>query len=378
MQGPFFYEAFIQLGYSSADINKLFVLGLLSSLTFGSCAGYIADKFSSVVFVLVYSITSCLSCLTIHSKFTWIHIAGRILGGLSTSLLHSVFDSWLCEERNLRGCNKSQLVESFTRRSFINSLMAILSGIAAQATYQLLPLVELDQYWLMWGFTTPFDIASISLTLSGLVVLLVFPVSRRAREPRAEGEISLGKATYIFKDRTLLLVCLTESLFESSVYIFVFSWARALREAVSTTDAIEYGLIFTSFMAANMIGSSSAGTLNARQPFLTAIFVACVSHIGVTMSTESAPAMYICFLGFEACVGGFYPSMASFKARQVPPEMRVFAYNLFRVPMNTIVSIALMSNMSVVNSYFLTSILLSVSALTGAILTYQTREAIPD
>lgn len=378
MQGPFFYEAFIQLGYSSADINKLVVLGLLSSLMFGSFAGYIADKFSSVVFVLVYSVTSCLSCLTIHSKFTWFHIAGRILGGLSTSLLHSVFDAWLCEEINLRGYTKSQLAESFTRRSFINSLMAIFSGIVAQATYQVLPLAEVNPYWLMWGFTTPFDIASISLTLSGLVVLLVFRVSWRAREPRGQGEISMCKATYIFTDRTLLLVCLTESLFESSLYIFVFSWARALREAVSATDAIEYGFIFTSFMAANMIGSSSAGKMNARQPYLTAIFVACASHIGVAMSTQSAPTMYICFLGFEACVGGFYPSMASLKAREVPPEIRAFAYNLFRVPMNTIVSIALMSNMNVVNSFLLTSILLSVSALTGSVLTYRTRKAISD
>ena len=61
-------------------------------------------------------------------------IVGRILGGLSTSLLFSTFESWMVSEHRKRGFSEDLLVHTFSIMSWGNGLMAILAGIIAQLT----------------------------------------------------------------------------------------------------------------------------------------------------------------------------------------------------------------------------------------------------
>ena len=44
---------------------------------------------------MLYVVTYSLSCLTKHSGDYWILMLGRLLGGVSTSLLFTAFESWL-------------------------------------------------------------------------------------------------------------------------------------------------------------------------------------------------------------------------------------------------------------------------------------------
>ena len=43
---------------------------------------------------LMYVLTYSLSCITKHSPLYWVLLLGRLLGGVSTSLLFSTFESW--------------------------------------------------------------------------------------------------------------------------------------------------------------------------------------------------------------------------------------------------------------------------------------------
>jgi MFS transporter, MFS domain-containing protein family, molybdate-anion transporter len=47
---------------------------------------------------LAYVLTYCASCITKHWSSYGVLMAGRLLGGIATSLLFSAFESWLVSE----------------------------------------------------------------------------------------------------------------------------------------------------------------------------------------------------------------------------------------------------------------------------------------
>lgn len=59
---------------------------------------------------------------------------GRVLGGISTTLMYSVFESWMVTEYFAQGLEKSRMsLESvFGIMSTLNSIVAIVSGIASE------------------------------------------------------------------------------------------------------------------------------------------------------------------------------------------------------------------------------------------------------
>ena len=59
-------------------------------------------------------------------------LLGRVLGGLSTSLLFSAFESWMVSEHRKRGFAEDLLTSTFAISSWGNGVMAICAGIFAQ------------------------------------------------------------------------------------------------------------------------------------------------------------------------------------------------------------------------------------------------------
>ena len=57
---------------------------------------------------------------------------GRILGGISTSLLFSAFESWMVSEHRKRGFPEHLLSSTFSAASWGNGITAIAAGFAAQ------------------------------------------------------------------------------------------------------------------------------------------------------------------------------------------------------------------------------------------------------
>lgn len=82
---------------------------------------------------------------TLFSSF-WILFLGRVVSGIATSLLFSVFESWLVNEHNAvsisswdvlkpqRGFNQEQLSHIFSVANFGNGVVAILAGMHCQNT----------------------------------------------------------------------------------------------------------------------------------------------------------------------------------------------------------------------------------------------------
>lgn len=102
LQGPYVYALYSSYGFDQHDIAVLFVAGFGSSMIFGTFIGSLADRFGRKKFCLLYILTYVASCLTKHVNSYSVLMLGRLLGGIATSLLFSVFDAWMINEHNAR------------------------------------------------------------------------------------------------------------------------------------------------------------------------------------------------------------------------------------------------------------------------------------
>lgn len=100
MQGPYVYALYQHYGYSTGEIGKLFIAGFGSSMIVGTVVGALADTHGRKRASLAYCAFYILSCATKHWQDFRVLLAGRLLGGVATSLLFSAFESWLVSEHN--------------------------------------------------------------------------------------------------------------------------------------------------------------------------------------------------------------------------------------------------------------------------------------
>lgn len=61
-------------------------------------------------------------------------MVGRVLGGLSTTLLFSAFESWMVSEHRKLGFSEELLSSTFAIASWGNGVTAICAGFLAQAS----------------------------------------------------------------------------------------------------------------------------------------------------------------------------------------------------------------------------------------------------
>ncbi|KAG2443613.1 hypothetical protein HXX76_001964 [Chlamydomonas incerta] len=356
LQGPYIYALYEHYGYSVGDIGHFFIMGFGSSAVFGTVVGALADITGRRAASLAYVATYCLSCATKHSSRYGVLMAGRALGGVSTSLLFSVFESWLVAEHNRRGFPEAWLAETFSQAIFLGAgLMAILSGLLGNV------LVE-D---LRMGPVAPFDAAIAVMLVGGALVAATWPENYGDAAARRSVLAQLGQGLAAIRtDQRIALLGAMQSLFEASMYTFVFLWTPALSPH---GEKIPHGLVFSCFMTACMAGSAGTGLLIRRhspQAYMGAVYAVAAVSLSVPLiyHTErrdpseggsslrdngagglsmAGKLQLLAFCGFEACIGVFWPSMMALRAHYVPEELRATIINIFRIPLNLFVCVVL-------------------------------------
>ncbi|KAH7424929.1 hypothetical protein KP509_11G032000 [Ceratopteris richardii] len=350
LQGPYVYFLYTKYGFSKGDIGKLFIAGFGSSMIFGTCVGSLADKYGRKRASITYCITYILSCFTKHSPEYKVLMVGRILGGIATSLLFSAFESWLVAEHFKRGFESQWLSITFSKAVFFgNGLVAILAGLLANFLADTLSL----------GPVSPFDAASCFLAFG--MAIIIFTWSENYGDP-SEGRNLLiqfkAAASAIASDEKIFLLGAIQSLFEGSMYTFVFLWTPALSP---DDEDIPHGFIFATFMLSSMIGSSLASRLMARpnirvewylqivflvstaalfSPVAINFFITSTGQKGGSL-TPTGRLLLFAFCVFEACVGIFWPSIMKLRSQFVPEESRSTILNFFRIPVNIFVCVVL-------------------------------------
>ena len=228
LQGPYVYALYDSYGFDQHDIAVLFVAGFGSSMIFGTFLGSFADRFGRKKFCLVYIASYILSCLTKHmNSYSWLML-GRLLGGISTSLLYSVFDSWMINEHNARTFDQSWLSDTFALAIFGNSVVAILAGLVANTAAGVSDLHVVsggegntnDGSLMNGGFCAPFDVAILVLIAGGLYINNNWGENYGSRGDEAdsglEGSVKVLKKGFktIVENQAVLLCGLISSLFE--------------------------------------------------------------------------------------------------------------------------------------------------------------------
>jgi len=361
LQGPYVYDLYASYGFSQHEIAVLFVAGFGSSFFLGTYIGSLADQFGRKKWALLYVVLYCSSCFTKHFPNFWMLMLGRIFGGIATSLLFSVFDSWMVKEHHERGFPSEWLSETFSSAMFGNSVAAILCGMAAQQAADFFPLAPLFNHMTMWGGScTPFDMSIVCLLVGGMYVMGTWSENyggstHESRDPHGGG-FSLQAVTAAIKtvmtNRDVLFTGLIQSLFEGSMYTFVFMWTPALTDPTSDTKP-PYGLIFATFMVACMAGSSLFSLIHSRTDPSAVIYIplsVSALALSVPIFTSNPNIVVIGFLVFEVCVGIYFPAISTLKGEIVPEQGRAAIYNLFRVPLNAIVLCVLLTDLSVPNA----------------------------
>jgi hypothetical protein len=198
----------------------------------------------SLIFVVLY----VLSCITKLWGSFYVLMLGRLLGGISTSLLFSVFEAWMVSEHYSRGFPSELLAETFSWATFGNGIVAILSGIMANS------VVDMTD-----SYVAPFMLAIVFLVSGGVLVQLTWTENYGKKDTGAV-KITAGSMTEslrsgmrtVLADPSIFAVGSIVALFEGSMYTFVFMWGPVLEE--SFQDRLPFGWIFAAFMVCIMIG----------------------------------------------------------------------------------------------------------------------------
>jgi len=221
MQGPYVYALYDSYGFDMQAIGILFVAGFGSSAVFGTFVGGLADRYgrraNCMIFVVLYS----FSCVTKHfNDFYWL-LAGRILGGISTSILMSAFETWMVHEHTTRHAFPEKwLGSTFGLMTFGSGIVAILAGLIAS------PLAA------EFGPVAPFDASLVLLVFGGALVTMWWPENFGDQRSDGWGLQTFSKAISLMaSSERLTLLAVTQTCFESAMYLFVFMWTPALEEA---------------------------------------------------------------------------------------------------------------------------------------------------
>nr|CDJ86726.1 Protein of unknown function DUF791 domain containing protein [Haemonchus contortus] len=357
LQGPHVYALYQSYGMSKHQIELLFIAGFGSSLLFGTVIGSFADKFGRRNNCIIYGILYGCSCITKHFPSMEVLMVGRFLGGIATSILYSAFESWMVYEHNKWGFPENLLGTVFSHAALGNSLVAILSGVAAQFAAD------------AFGYVAPFDLSLIVLIVMCVFISQTWP--ENYGDEKAPLRETFIKALLTIKtDVNVLCLGLVQSLFEGSMYTFVLEWTPALSQA--TFAPIPHGYIFASFMVATMMGSSFFKLLSKKirpESFMRYVLLVSAACLGVPVVVpNSATFIFLAFLVFEVCVGIFWPAMGYLRGIYVPEETRSTTINLFRVPLNMIVIFILWQNFSMTAIFQFCVLFLLLAAMAQHVL----------
>ncbi|KAF5389595.1 hypothetical protein D9757_004183 [Collybiopsis confluens] len=343
---------------------------------------------------MMFCITYTLSCICIFIPFLPILLVGRSLGGISTSILFSAFESWLVSSSNTAGLLDSDLSRIMGRASLVNGFVAAGAGVVSNQ------LVSFSH-----NFGSPFILSGAILVLAWFVIAGSWSENYGSigsdSSAQNEGIFKLKRLSeawgIVRRDKILLVLGLTQTCFEGSMYLFVFIWVPSLQEASHSSNILPLplGYIFSSFMISMMLGSllytaitsyvlhgsnTSTGddSLLLHAKLSSLVCATSGFALAASISTRDERIRFWCFCAFEACVGMYYPVQGMLRGRLIANEHRATLSSLFRVPLNMFVVVSILTGVSSARYAVLSSssCMLGLSAIaTGLVIVKHAEES---
>lgn len=135
--------------------------------------------------------------------------------------------------------------------------------------------------------------------------------------------------------------------------------------------SLPFGLIFSTFMVCSMAGSSLFSIFNDYFPLehqaLFVLVLAAASMVMLLVTTDQQ-GQYIAMNLFEFTIGMYFPVIGCLKSDIVPESQRAAIYNLYRIPLNLIVLLGLLTDVTPVQSFTMNLAMLVAAAAAQILL----------
>lgn len=385
LQGTHLYALYSGYGYTVANLYSIgFITGALTSPFIGP----IVDRFGRKKSAMCYCFFEILINMTEqYENFTGL-IVSRMIGGITTNLLSTVFESWLATEHRRRGFDGDGVGEE-PRLALVMRDSTIVSKLAAIASGYIAHYLAGRS-----GNAGPFGGAVFFTWIALVVVWLLWTENygntsgREDSNGQPDGQVQevttfkehmVGAFQTIVGDTKISRIGMIEGLTEGTLQTFVFLWSPALasfaisapRSAAGLGDNGEpaYGLIFGGFMACGVIGgviqpyvqqhifttslTSSAERSADQNTVQTGIlcalcylFTAVLLLLPCVVDTQSPYAFSMslaAFLLYELLVGVYLPCQGVIRSIFMPKESTCSVMTMLRVIVNVAVALGVIS-----------------------------------
>lgn len=239
------------MGLSEEIVALLYATGFMASAISAAFVGQLADCCGRRALCRDYCLLNAVSCAMMSRQSLLLLFVGRVLGGIATTLLFSVFEAWMIGEYRNLGLDDSvmPLNTVFGNMSFVSSTVAIVSGVAGDAIVQ------------ASNRKGPFVLSSLS-AMAATFWITAYWAENYGTPATIEQKAGLGRGIRtILANKRILAVGIASCCFEGAMYLFIFFWSPALKSArlrAGSEAELPFGIIFASFMCAMMVGPSSS------------------------------------------------------------------------------------------------------------------------
>eukprot|EP00546_Thalassionema_frauenfeldii_P021811 CAMPEP_0178905718 /NCGR_PEP_ID=MMETSP0786-20121207/6431_1 /TAXON_ID=186022 /ORGANISM="Thalassionema frauenfeldii, Strain CCMP 1798" /LENGTH=650 /DNA_ID=CAMNT_0020577357 /DNA_START=130 /DNA_END=2082 /DNA_ORIENTATION=+ len=395
LQGTHLYVLYEGYGYSVAS---LYSLGFLTGAVTSPITGPLVDRIGRKKAALAY----CLLEIGINMLEQYPILAGlivsRMVGGVTTNLLSSVFETWLDTEYRKRGFDEKKYEIIMRDSVVVSNLAAIASGYLAHQLAERL------------GPVGPFEGAVTCTAVALAVVAAVWTENYGSSQPGVKSTFGYLKgAVETFKsDPKVLRVGIIQGLTCGSIQTFIFLWSPALRELAKNAPKYvlgldshgepAYGLIFGAFMAAGVLGGLAAPSIRsgvtqlltplaktatqtvkidgegevrpmAVEFLAAACYLLCAGLLLTPLLVSDAGqfsfSIALCsFVLYEFIVGVYMPCEGVIRSLYIPSDSRCSLMTLPRIIVNIAVSLGVISTnyISHKTAFLAVSMLMVVSA----------------
>lgn len=327
LQGTNMYTLYLSYG---VNIGTLFLTGFLSSAVFGTFLGIYVDRWGRRLGCLLFCFLEIVINLLEHIPSMPLLLLGRMLGGLSTSLLFSAFESWMVSEHRKRGFHEDLLTSTFSISSWGNGLMAVMAGICAQ--------VSAD----MAGDIGPFQLAILLTVICG-VLIFFWPENYGQTDSTGVTTIFASfneSAAIIYKSPVILLLGLAQAVFEGAMYTFVFMWVPTLMAL--SPGPLPTGLVFSCFMLSLTMGGMLFAIIlpffpGDAEALCATVYLVAAGAMCVPFLLMDFWPVFLAFLVLEAMVGMFFSCAGTLRSRYYPEQQQSSIMSVFRLPLNALV-----------------------------------------
>ncbi|KAJ3302835.1 hypothetical protein HDV03_004524 [Kappamyces sp. JEL0829] len=331
IQLVYFYSLYASYRFDSRDQARLFGVGLLS----GSVAAPLAGKFMLKKGTKAGCVLCCgafvLSSLLSLSGNLELCMVGKIIGGVSQSLLYSSFETYFVYSLSASNQEKGMLPDCLTKLHLFQGVVATMAGVSASLGVSFL------------GYSIPVVVSIVCATGGARYIH-----TRWENIPVAEIHLKSLVGWSAFREfaqnPSNLAVLIVQVGMESSVATITLLWSP-VSYLVSTDGKPPYGVMFSTLMMTSLFGCLLYSRLRHRHSNAEILFagagialIALWSITTICLHCIQVEWMFFAALNLYALSCGLYfPAMSNLKAYLYPDKYRAAMMSAVRVPLNIMI-----------------------------------------